>query len=195
MSTQATHTPARRSRRAGVLAVAATCIALLASACGESQADKDAAQYADSFCTSVTGWETHVTGIASRLDTGSPASVTRTKLNDAAASTVTLVNQIHALPVPTVDGADEAKQSVDGFVGDSLTTVASVKAGSRQLQSYGNSAQNVATVVLPLSLQLEHLVTEGKTTVGDLEAIKGPFEHAFKNSDACKALRPSDDES
>ena len=105
-----------------------------------------------------------------------------------------LVNQIHALDVPSVDGADEAKQSVDRFVGDSQTTVASVEAGARQIQSYGAGAQNVAAVALPLGLQLEHLVTEGRTTVGDLEAIKGPFQHAVKKSKACQALKPSEDE-
>jgi hypothetical protein len=169
----------------------AAVILFVASACGESRSEQEASQYADSLCTSISGWETHITGIASRLDTGSPATVTRAKLNEAAASTVSLVNQIHALDVPSVDGADEAKQSVDRFVGDSQATIGSVKAGARQIQSYGSGAQNVAAVALPLGLQLEHLVTEGRTTVGDLEAIKGPFEHAVKKSKTCQALKPS----
>ena len=95
--------------------------------------------------------------------------------------------------MPSVDGADEAKQSVDRFVGDSQTTIASVKAGARRLESYGTGPQNVAAVALTLGLQLEHLATEGGTTVRDLEAIKGPFEHAVKKSEACQALKPSDD--
>ena len=78
--------------------------------------------------------------------------------------------------------------------GDSQTTVASVRAGDGQIHSYGTGRQNVAAVALPLGLQLEHLVTEGRTTVGDLEAIKGPFEHAVKKSKACQSLKPSDDE-
>ena len=189
-------TPNRKSKRSVVVAAAAfgVLIALLTSACGESKADKEVAQYADSLCTSISGWETNVTNIASRLDTGSPAAVTRGKLNEAAASTVGLVNQIHSLDVPSVKGADEAKQSVDRFVLDSTTTVASVQAGARQIHSYGTGAQNVAAVALPLGLQLEHLVTEGKTTVADLQAIKGPFEHAVKKSKACQALKPSDGE-
>jgi hypothetical protein len=184
----------RRSLVAAAAVAGAAIILLVASACGESQSEKDASQYADSLCTSISGWETHITSIASRLDTGSPAAVTQAKLNDAAASTVGLVNQIHALPVPGVDGADEAKQSVDRFVGDSQTTVASVKAGVRQIQSFGSGAQNVAGVAVPLSLQLGHLVTEGQTTVSDLQAIKGPFQHAVKKSKACQALKPSDNE-
>jgi hypothetical protein len=172
----------------------AAVILFVASACGESRSEQEASQYADSLCTSISGWETHITGIASRLDTGSPATVTRAKLNEAAASTVSLVNQIHALDVPSVDGADEAKQSVDRFVGDSQATIGSVKAGARQIQSYGSGAQNVAAVALPLGLQLEHLVSEGRTTVGDLEAIKGPFQHAVKNSKACQALKPSNEQ-
>src|SRR6476619_2744885 len=105
-----------RSTRSLVAAAAvfgAVVILLVASACGESTSEKDASQYADSLCTSISGWETHITGIASRLDTGSPAAVTRAKQSEAAASTVGLVNQIHALDVPSVDGADEAKQSID----------------------------------------------------------------------------------
>jgi hypothetical protein len=181
-----------RSLVAAAAVLGAAVLVLVASACGESKSEKAASQYADSLCTSISGWETHITGIASRLDTGSPAATTRAKLNEAAASTVGLVNQIHALDVPSVDGADEAKQSVDRFVGDSQTTVASVKAGARQLQSYGTGAQNVAAVAVPLSLQLEHLVTDGRTTVGDLQAIKGPFQHAVKKSKACQALKPPD---
>jgi hypothetical protein len=139
-------------------------------------------------------WETHITGIASRLDNGSPATVARAKLNEAGASTAGLIKRIHGLDVPSVNGADEAKQSVDQFVGDSQTAVASVRAGARQLQSYGTGAQNVAAVALPLGLQLEQLVTEGQTTVSDLKAIKGPFEHAFKKSKTCQPLKPSDNE-
>jgi hypothetical protein len=37
-------------------------------------------------------------------------------------------------------------------------------------------------------------VSEGRTTVDDLEAIKGPFEHAVKKSEACQALKPSGEE-
>jgi hypothetical protein len=183
-----------RSLVAAAAVFGAAVVLLVASACGESRSEKDASQYADSLCTSISGWETHITGIAARLDTGSPAAVTHAKLNEAAASTVGLVNQIHALDVPSVDGADEAKQSVDRFVGDSQTTVASVKAGARQIQSYGTGAQNVAAVALPLGLQLEHLVVEGRTTVGHLEEITGRFEPAVKKSKACQALEPSDDE-
>jgi hypothetical protein len=175
------------------IAVAAFLL-LGASACGESKADKEAAQYADSLCTSVSGWEQQVTAIASRLDAGSPKTVARTKLDEAATATVGLVAQIHQLDVPDVDGADRAKESVDTFVVDSMSTVGAIKAGSRQLQSYGTGAGNVASVALPLGLQLERLVREGKATVSDLEAIKGPFEHAVKKSDACQALKPSQDD-
>jgi hypothetical protein len=177
---------------AAAAVLGAALILLVASACAESKSEADASQYADSLCTSISGWEMHITSIASRLDSGSPTAVTRAKLTEAAASTVSLVNQIRALDVPSVDGAEQAKQSVDRFVGDSQTTIASVKTGVSQIQSYGTGAQNVAAVALPLGLQLEHLVTEGRTTVGDLKAIKGPFQAAVEKSKACQALKPSD---
>ena len=180
-------------RVAAVIAVSAFLL-LGASACGESKSDEQAARYADSLCTSISGWEQQVTGIALQLGAGSPNAVARTKLDEAANATVGLVTKIHQLDVPDVDGADRAKESVDTFAVDSMSTVGAVKAGSRQLKSYGTGAANVATVALPLGLRLERLVREGKTTVSDLKAIKGPFEHAVKKSDACKALKPSQDD-
>src|SRR5262245_23987298 len=182
-----------RSLVAAAAVIGGALLLLVASAC-TSKSEKEAAQYADGLCTSVSGWQTRITGIATRLDTGSPATVTRTKLNQAAGSTVALVGQIHSLDMPDVDGADEAKQSVDHFVGDSLATVATVKAGARKIQSYGTGTKNVAAVAVPLALQLTNLVGEGKTTVSDLEKIKGPFEHAVKNSKACQDLEPSGDD-
>jgi len=178
------------SRVAGVIAVA--FLLLGASACGESKSDQQAAKYADSLCTSISDWEQQVTTIASRLDAGSPKTVARTKLDEAATATVGLVAKIHRLDTPDVEGADRAKQSVDTFAVHSMSTVSAVKAGSAQLKSYGTGAANVATVALPLGLKLEQLVREGKTTVSDLEAIKGPFEKAVKKSDACQALKPSE---
>lgn len=184
-------TPFKNTSRAAAAIAVAAFLLLGASACGESKSDKEAAQYADSLCTSVSGWEQQVTGIASRLEAGSPKTVARAKLDEAETATVGLLAKIHQLEVPDVDGADRAKESVDAFVVDSTSTVSAIKAGNRQLQSYGTGAANVASVALPLGLQLESLVREGKTAISDLEAIKGPFEHAFKSSDACQALKPS----
>ena len=81
-----------------MIAVAASLL-LAASGCGESKADKEAAAYADSFCTSISGWEQQVTGIAARLDAGNPKSVARAKLDQAATATVGLVAKTHKLDV------------------------------------------------------------------------------------------------
>jgi hypothetical protein len=188
-------TPFENTTRRAVPVIATAAVLLFAaSGCGESKADKQAAAYADSLCTSISGWEQQVTAVAVRLDAGSPQAVARTKLDEAATATVGLVATIHKIEVPDVDGADRAKQSVDTFVVDSMSTVDAVKAGRRQLDTYGTGTANVATVVLPLGLRLQQLVREGKTTVSDVEAIKGPFEHAVKKSDACQALKSSQDD-
>jgi hypothetical protein len=46
--------------------------------------------------------------------------------------------------------------------------------------------QTVATVAPTLSLQLEHLVSEGRTNVGDVQATRSPFELTVENSAACQ---------
>jgi hypothetical protein len=188
-------TAPNRTLRLLLAAVAfAAFFSLFATACGESRSQKEAGRYADSLCTDVSGWELKINGIVTSLDSGNPNSVAKAKLNRAAAGTVALVNQIHGLQVPDVDGAAEAKQNIDQFVADSNSAVDTVKAGVAQIDSYGTGAGNVATVALPIGLQLTHLATEGKTTVTSLEKIKGPFQHAVKNSDTCQALKQSQNE-
>jgi hypothetical protein len=186
--------PSRR-RALSLAAVAiAGILALIATACGENKAEKEAGRYADSLCTSISGWETQIGTIATSLGSGTPKSIAKAKLDQAATVTVSLVNQIHELEVPDVDGADEAKQNVDQFVADSNSAVAAVKAGATQIASYGTGSANVATVAVPLGLQLANLAKEGKAMVSSLEKIKGPFEDAVKNSDACQELNPQRDE-
>ncbi|MGH3084663.1 MAG: hypothetical protein ACRDNP_11535, partial [Gaiellaceae bacterium] len=59
-----------------------------------------------------------------------------------------------------------------------------------QIKSFGTGAANVATVVVPIAAQLTKLVADAKATVSSLEAVTGPFEKAFKDSDTCQALMP-----
>jgi hypothetical protein len=165
-------------------------LALAAAGCGKSESQKQADQYADSLCTSISGWEQEVTNIVATLTPGTPRQVAQMKLQQARAATEGLVNEIRALPVPDVDGASEAKQNVDQLVTSAQSTVSTIKSGVTQIKSEGTGAANVATVVVPIAAQLTRLVTEAKSTVASLEAVKGAFEKAVKDSDTCQALKP-----
>src|SRR5262245_9324724 len=187
-------TCSRRGALYGAAGAIAILIALIATACGESKSEKEAGRYADSLCTNISTWESQIGAIAVSLGSGSSKSVAQSKLDQAETATVSLVRQIHDLELPDVDGADEAKQNVDHFVTDSNSTVAAVKAGATQIESYGTGTANVATVAVPLGVQLANLAREGKSTVSSLESIKGPFEDALKNSDACQELNPQRNE-
>jgi hypothetical protein len=165
-----------------------------ATACGESRSDKEAKSYADGLCTKISGWEQQIVGIASTLDSGGPRTTAETKLTQAKSATIDLVDEIHGLEVPGVDGAAEAKQNVDRFVRDSEATVKVAKTGIKQLQTYGTDTANVATVVVPISLRLTSLAKEAKSTVTSLGKVKGPFEQAVKKSEACQALKPANDD-
>ena len=178
----------------GAAVAIAILIALIATACGESKSEKEAGRYADSLCTNISTWESQIGAIAVSLGSGSPKSVAQSKLAHAETATVSLVRQIHELEVPDVDGADEAKQNVDRFVTDSNSAMAVVKAGATQIKSFGTGTANVATVAVPLGLQLANLAREGESTVSSLETIKGPFENAVKDSDPCQELNPQRNE-
>ena len=165
-------------------------LALAAAGCGKSESQKQADQYADSLCTSISVWEQEVTSIAANLTPGVPKQVAQAKLEQAKAVTASLVSEIRALPVPDVDGASEAKQNVDQFVTSAQSVISTIEAGITQIKSFGTGAANVATVVVPIAAQLTKLVADARATVSSLEAVKGPFEKAVKDSDTCQALMP-----
>ena len=165
-------------------------LTLAAAGCGRSESQKQADQYADSLCTSISAWEQEVTSIAANLTSGISKQVALTKLEQAKAATASLVSEIRALPVPDVEGASEAKQDVDELVTSAQSTISTIEAGVAQIKSSGTGAANVATVVVPIAAQLTKLVADAKSTVSSLEAVKGPFEKAVKHSSTCQALKP-----
>ena len=74
-----------------------------------------------------------------------------------------------------------------------MSTAGSIKLGVRQLQAYGTGASNVASVAIPIGLQLTELVKTGKAAVTNLKTVKGPFEAAVQKSKACGQLSGGDE--
>jgi len=180
----------RVSPLVGLSAVAvAVLVTVAATACGKSESQKQADQYADSLCTSISDWQGELNSIIATLTPGAPQQVAREKLNQAGTATVALINEIRGLPVPDTSGATAAKQDVDQLVSSAQSTVNTVEAGVEQLKTSGTGSANVATVVVPIGAQLTTLVADAKSTVTSLEAVEDPFKQAVKNSDACQALQ------
>ena len=180
------------TRRAALLScVSAALLVLALAGCGESKTQKQADQYADGLCTSIQNWQSNVLAIAGTLRTGSPRNTAEVKLNQAKVATLGLVNEIHALQVPSTSNAEEAKQDVDVFVVHALASVASIGSAVKQLKTYGDTPANVASVTLPVAIQLTTLVKSGKDTVTSLKAVKAPFDSAVKKSKACSELTGS----
>jgi len=173
------------------VALSCAALAVLASSvagCGESTTQKQTDQYAQGLCTSISTWTRQINAIAASLTNGTPQHVARTKLVRARTATIQLVTDVQALQVPDVSGAQEARQHVDRLVADSQATIITLQVAKKQIDSYGTGARNIATVALPVALQLANLVSEGKSTVTALKVVKGPFEKAVKKSEACKAI-------
>jgi hypothetical protein len=171
--------------------VSLALLALALTGCGESVTQKQTDQYADGLCTDILGWSSRVETIAATLQVGAPGEAARSKLIQAKATTLELVRQIHSLTLPATTGAQQAKQNVDSFVGQAISTAGSIQLGVRQIESYGTDASNVATVALPIGLHLTELVQTGKATVTSLKSVKGPFDAAVKKSKACGQLTGS----
>ena len=98
--------------------------------------------------------------------------------------------QVEAPPVNPDRVADTSSLFDSGSPGFCQSTISTIEAGITQIRSFGTGAANVATVVVPIAAQLTKLVADAKATVSSLEAVKGPFEKAVKDSDTCQALMP-----
>jgi hypothetical protein len=169
--------------------VLAALLGLAAAGCGgESEAQKQADVYANGLCTGILGWRSNIETIASTLQAGPPRAAARAKLVRAEIATRHLVRTIRTLPIPSTSGAEEAKQDVDSFVAQAVTTAGSIGIGIRQIRSYGTGPANVGTVVVPIALELTELVQTGQSTVTSLKAVKGSFDSAVKKSEACTEL-------
>jgi hypothetical protein len=99
------------------------------------------------------------------------------------------VNEIHALQV-----LDEQRRGGEAgrgrFVVHALASVDSIGRGQAVEDVRGGPA-NVASVTLPVAIQLTTLVKSGKDTVTSLKAVKSPFDSAVKKSKACSELTGS----
>jgi len=170
-------------------AVAALVAVTGAAYGGQRTPQQQTERYADGLCSDILNWRGRIETIVESLQPGQPRVAAHTKLRRAGRATEDLVRAIHELPIPSTAGADQAKQDVDAFVADALTTAASIRLGVTRLQSYGTGASNVAAVVLPVGLELTTLVRAGKSTVASLKAINGSsFDGAVKQSAACREL-------
>lgn len=72
-----------------------------------------------------------------------------------------------------------------------MSTAGSIRLGVRQLQAFRTGASNVASVAIPIGLQLTELVKTGKATVASLRTAKGPFDAAVQKSKACSRVSGS----
>jgi hypothetical protein len=190
MGPRENHETTRRTLAAFCVSVA--LLGLVLAGCGESTTQKQTDRYADSLCTDLLGWNSRVETIAATLQIGGPRQSAKAKLGQARATTLQLVGQIHGLEIPSTAGAEQAKQNVDSFVTSAMSTVGSIRVAVTQLQAYGTGASNVASVALPIGLQLTELVKTGKATVASLKTVKGPFNAAVKKSKACGQLSSGD---
>jgi uncharacterized phage infection (PIP) family protein YhgE len=186
---------APRVLRVFVAAAAAALLALGASACGgESKGEK----WASSLCTSVSDWRSELQSISSDVQqqVTSQPSVSSAKtavssgVQQAAAATRKLRDELSDLGAPDTDAGAEAKAELDSLrsrlqadVGKAQSTLASAGGSA--------SASELLTKLAGVASTLETSLRDAQATVRKISSLDpgGELQQGFEDADSCKDLR------
>jgi len=178
-----------RSARIVLLPLIAA-VALLAAGCGKSSKPETAAEWASSFCSSVTTWKDSVQSAASPLKSGNiTKDSVQTAFDNFKSATNTFVKSVKGLGKPPTQAGDQAKQDVDSL----STTI------NNDVQSIQNSVKGITDVSTALaaatsvSSSLSSMSSSVQQTYKQLQQLdpKGELTTAFQNADSCKTLQSS----
>jgi hypothetical protein len=165
-------------------------LVLAAAGCGKSKKPETAAEWANTFCSSVTTWKDSVTSAVSPLKNGniSKDSV-NTAFDDFKSATNTFVKTIKGLGKPPTDAGDQAKSDVDQLTTEIDNSVKSIQDSVGTVSSVTSALAIVPSVTSTLS----SMRTAVTTTYNSLKQLNPGSElsTAFKNSESCKTLSSS----
>ena len=165
-------------------------LTLVAAGCGKSKKPETAAEWASSFCSSVTTWKDSINTAISPLKNGniSKDSV-QTAFNDFKSSTDTFVSDVKGLGKPPTSAGDQAKSDIDQLSTQIDNQVKTIQDSVKGVSSVTSALAVVPTVTTSLTAMRGYV----QSTVTNLQAIQpnGELATAFKNSQSCKTLKAS----
>lgn len=173
-----------------VTLLAVLALAGLAAGCGgESGGDESAAEtWADEVCGAVATWRDDLTAIATDFGGGISRDAFADKVDEAAAATETLVDDLRAIGAPDTPAGEQAKEELDAFADTAEQSLEDIQAEAEQLGDAGVAGflQGVVTI----AGEIDDLVAEGRQTIEDLQALDAGEElkDAITGSSACSDL-------
>jgi hypothetical protein len=189
---------APRVLRALLPAAAAALLALGAAACGGGESEGE--KWAAGVCTSVSDWSSELQSISSDVQqqvTSQPSfssakTAVSSGVQQAAAATRKLRDELSDLGAPDTDAGAEARAELDSLenrlqadVGKARSTLAS--AGSSA------SASELLTKLAGVASTLETALGDARATVRKISSLDpgGELQQGFEDADSCKDLRGS----
>jgi hypothetical protein len=182
--------------RVFVAAAAAALLVLGASGCGESKGEK----WASSLCTSISDWRSELQSISSDVQeqVTSQPSVSSAKtaitsgVQQAAAATRKLRDELTDLGAPDTDAGAQAKAELDSLgnrLQANLSEVQSTVAGAGS----SGSASELLTKLSGVASTLETSLGDAQATVRKISSLDpgGELQQGFEDADSCKDLRGS----
>ena len=176
------HAQAMRTR----LLVLLAAVALVAAGCGGNKKPQTAADWANSFCSSVSTWQTSLTTATNDFTSSPSKDSLKQASDDVNSATNKLVSDVKGLgKPPTSDGA-QAQQQVDQLSTEVQQTKQTIKTATKSVTNL-SQALNAASIV---TANLEKLKDDATTTFNQLTKLNpgGELETAFKQSSTCQGL-------
>jgi methyl-accepting chemotaxis protein len=175
-----------------MLAVGATAVAILAASCGADSSAEPAplptAEWASGVCTAIVTWTDSLQQVAAGLQSSSEVSMEplRRAVDDTAAATERLFDDLVGLGPPETDAGAQAKTELDSLAATLRSSADSLR---ETVASSASAAAAVATASAVSSAlgDMSRAVGDALSNLGDLDVTE-EFRQAFRAADACDPL-------
>ncbi|MGH3079121.1 MAG: hypothetical protein ACRDPZ_13195 [Gaiellaceae bacterium] len=155
----------------------------------------DTDEWAGSVCTSLSGWQSSLTGLAAGGDGAAldPDSIEEA-LDDARSATDDLVDDLKRLGPPDLETGDEVEDALDD-TGDGLRESYDALDEAAQEALDAGSTAEVVQGLAALAPQAQALVQQARDVVASLQSASlfgeasAELEQAFADADPCQQLR------
>jgi hypothetical protein len=165
-------------------------LVLAAAGCGKSSKPETAAEWASSFCSSITTWKDSVSSAVSPLQSGniSKDSVD-TAFNEFKSASNTFVKSLKDLGKPPTQAGDQASSDVDQLETEIDNSVKSIQSDVGNVSSVTSALAIVPSVTATLT-SMRSAVTTTYNSLKQLDA-GGELSTALTNTQSCKTLKAS----
>jgi septal ring factor EnvC (AmiA/AmiB activator) len=174
------------------IALLALTLSFAAAGCGSNSSEAE--KWANSVCSTVSGWQGTIEQTAQEVQTElqSPSLSTvgaiETQIQSAVTATQKLSTDLKAIGAPDIDSGTQAKQQVDALASQLQSALNIAKNTIDALPKDAN-LNELAQKLLPLAPAIQSLATSTSNTVKAIETSGDELKEGFDKADACKPYR------